>query len=172
MSEQLIDYWKRSRESHGSSSLHLRNNLNNIVGAVSEEFDPNLRRIQEENMKLDLTGGGSAVLENNPLHMNKDVFAFLELISKFNYETARVTRKKLAVDQGRILKRIAHARREADALNFKLSRLKDVDDMTEYEIGCALHESRKWDLDVQGLMEKFDAVDVDLSWNRLSPRAE
>ena len=103
-------------------------------------------------MKLDLTGGGSAVLENNPLHMNKDVFAFLELISKFNYETARVTRKKLAVDQGRILKRIAHVRREADALSFKLSRLKDVDGMTEYEIGCALHESRKWDLDVQGLM--------------------
>ena len=112
-------------------------------------------------MKLDLTGGGSAVLENNPLHMNKDVFAFLELLSKFNYETARVTRKKLAVDQGRILKRIAHARREADALNFKLSRLKDVDDMTEYEIGCALHESRKWDLDVQGLRDKFDAIDVD-----------
>ena len=90
-------------------------------------------------MKLDLTGGGSAVLENNPLHMNKDVFAFLELLSKFNYETARVTRKKLAVDQGRILKRIAHVRREADALSFKLSRLKDVDGMTEYEIGCALH---------------------------------
>ena len=42
VSEQLIDYWKRSRESHGSSSLHLRNNLNNIIGAVSEEFDPKL----------------------------------------------------------------------------------------------------------------------------------
>ena len=84
---------------------------------------------------MDLTGD-NAVLENNPLLVNKEAFSFLELLSKFNYEAAEVTEKKLAVKNERILKRITHVGCEADASSFKL---KDIDVMTEYEIGCVLH---------------------------------
>ena len=81
--------------------------------------------------------GVNAVLENNPLYVNKDV-CFYRIVNKSNYEAAKVTGKKLAVDKKRILKKITQVRSEAEALSFKLSRLKDVDNMTEYDIGCGI----------------------------------
>ena len=74
--------------------------MKNIVGAADEKFDPKLTENSGESVDFK---EDNAVVENKPLHLNKEAFAFLELLSKFNYEGAKITEKKLAVENERIL---------------------------------------------------------------------
>ena len=71
--------------------------------------------------------------------------------------------KKRLADQEKIkvLKKLGQISSEMKKLSSRISRLKEVDDMTEDEIVEALQKSRQWELDVQGVKIKLDSVDVD-----------
>ena len=68
--------------------------------------------------------------------------------------------KLAAQEKSKVLKRLGHISREMSKLNSQMSRLKDVEDMTDDEVIEALQKSRQWDLDVQGVMVMLDSVDV------------
>ena len=69
--------------------------------------------------------------------------------------------KLAAQEKSKVLKKLGHISREMSKLNSKMSRLKDVEDMTDDEVIEALQKSRQWDLDVQGVMVMLDSIDVD-----------
>ena len=54
--------------------------------------------------------------------------------------------KLAAQEKSKILKRLGHISRELNKLSSKMSRLKDVEDMTDYEVIEALQKSRQWGL--------------------------
>ena len=93
-------------------------------------------------------------------------FAFLELLSKIKNDAAKIDenvineKKKLAAKE-KILMRMEHVSCDADDLSLKISKVKDVSCMTDDQVQCALLETREWNVGIQSLKEKMEAVRID-----------
>ena len=165
VSRYLISYWISLQESLGSSSLHLPHVLENIIGADNDEkFDPKFK--DGSSVDFDLKKGNNVVLEKSPPQVNKEAFAFLEMLSKIIFNVAKVDenvvneKKKLAAKE-KILKRMDLVSCDADDLSSKISKVVNVNCMTDDEVQAALLESREWKMEMKALKKNMEAVLID-----------
>ena len=85
----------------------------------------------------------------------------LERKRMVDVETANEKKRLAADSRNKILKRIKYVRHEAKALSLRISKHKDVENMTEHEVRKAVLESVKWQFDIQTLEDKVAKIDID-----------
>ena len=152
MKEKLMELRKISYE----LNLYVQNNKIEVkrkVVDLLQEYERNVPMSPAEKEKFDL--------ERKNLEWKK-------LVDK------NVTDEKIKFatqEKSKVLKRLGHVSREVEMLSSKMSRLKDVDEMTDDEISEALQNSKEWVLDVRGVMDRLDAVDVDFIGVDIDQRA-
>ena len=106
------------------------------------------------------------LVENNAAEVKRKLGELLQEGKKKRIvgENVAEEKKRMAAQQQqkkKLLKMMEYVKHEADELRLMVSKVKDVNCMTDNEVQAALLESREWKFDMQALRKSLKDVDID-----------